>query len=92
MISIDEKTGIQALERIHPAHSVQPERIEYEYRRHGTQALIANFEVATGKIIAPTVQDTRTEADFVAHLQQTVALDPKEKWSHWFEQEIDDLK
>jgi hypothetical protein len=59
VISIDEKTGIQAMERIHPAHPMQPgqpERIEYEYRRHGTQALIANFEVATGKIIAPTVQ------------------------------------
>lgn len=83
VISLDEKTGIQALERIHPAHPMQPgqpERVEYEYRRHGTQALIANFEVATGKVIAPTVQDTRTETDFVAHVQQTVDTDSEGQW------------
>jgi len=41
---------------------------EFEYARHGTQCLIANFEVATGKILSPTIQPTRTEADFVAHI------------------------
>lgn len=83
LISIDEKTGIQALERIHPAHPAKPgqvERVEFEYQRHGTQALIANFEVATGKVICPTVQDTRTETDFLAHLQQTVKHDPQGTW------------
>jgi len=83
LISVDEKTGIQALERIHPtqpAKSGQVERVEFEYERHGTQALIANFEVATGKVIFPTVQETRTEADFLAHVQQTVKSDPQGKW------------
>jgi transposase len=56
------------------------ERVEYNYDRHGTQALIANFEVATGKIVSPTVEDTRTEVDFLLHLQQTVKNDPDGKW------------
>lgn len=83
VISTDEKTGIQALERLHPTRPMapgQPEAQEFEYVRHGTQALIANFEVATGRIIAPTVGDTRTEADFVQHLQATVATDPEGEW------------
>lgn len=56
------------------------ERIEFEYIRHGTQCLIANFEVATGKVIAPSIGATRTEADFVTHIQQTVGCDPKGAW------------
>ena len=83
MISVDEKTGIQALERIHPDHAMSQGKLElheFEYTRHGTQALIANFEVATGKVISPTLGDTRTEEDFVAHIQATVATDPEAKW------------
>jgi transposase len=83
LISVDEKTGIQAIERDYPtqpAEAGQVERVEYNYDRHGTQALIANFEVATGKIISPTVEDTRTEVDFLLHLQQTVNNDPSGKW------------
>ncbi len=56
------------------------ERREFEYVRHGTQCLIANFEVATGQVIAPTVSHTRTEADFVAHIANTVATDPDGRW------------
>lgn len=81
--STDEKTGIQALEPIHPTLPTRPglvERREFEYVRHGTQCLIANFEVATGQVIAPTVGSTRTEEDFTAHIAQTVATDPKGKW------------
>lgn len=83
VVSTDEKTGIQALERIHPTRPMQPgkpEAAEFEYRRHGTQALIANFEVATGQVICPSIGDTRTEADFVAHIQATVATDPGGEW------------
>jgi transposase len=83
VISVDEKTGIQALERIHPTHPAKPgqvERVEFEYQRHGTQALIANFEVATGKVIFPSIQETRTEADFLAHIQQLVESDPEAQW------------
>jgi hypothetical protein len=82
-ISTDEMTGIQALERIAPTRPMQPGRCalrEFEYKRNGTQCLIGNFEVSTGEVIAPTVQLTRTEADFAAHIQQTVATDPEAGW------------
>jgi transposase len=56
------------------------ERREFEYSRHGTQVLIANFEVATGKLVAPSVGPTRTEADFLAHISQTLSMDPQGEW------------
>lgn len=83
VVSTDEKTGIQALERLTPARTMQPtvvERLEFEYERHGTQCLIANLEVATGQVIAPSIGQTRTEADFLAHIQQTVVTDPTGVW------------
>lgn len=81
--SIDEMTGIQALERAHPTLPMKPsreERQEFEYIRHGTQCLIANFEVATGEVISPTIGDTRTEADFAAHLEALIRQDPEGEW------------
>ena len=81
--STDEMTGIQALERLHPTLPMQPghvEREEFEYHRHGTQSLIANLDVATGQIIAPSIGPTRTEADFAAHLTQTLQTDPHAAW------------
>lgn len=83
LISLDEMTGIQALERIAPTKPVQvdrPERREFEYKRHGTLSLIANLEVATGQIISPSVLPTRTEADLVAHIERTIATDPQAQW------------
>jgi len=65
-VSIDEKTGIQALERIAPGLPMVPgkvERREFEYRRHGTQALIAAFDVTTGKVQG-VVGNRRSEKDF----------------------------
>jgi DDE superfamily endonuclease len=53
---------------------------EFEYRRHGTQCLIANLDVATGQIIAPSVGPTRTEADVAAHIAQTIPPDPEAAW------------
>ncbi len=82
-MSADEKTGIQALEREHPTLPMKPglvERREFEYIRHGTQALIANFEVATGKLVSPSIGTTRTEADFLAHISQTMSIDPDGEW------------
>ena len=64
MVSCDELTAIQALERTAPTQSMQSgqvERREYEYVRHGTLSLIANFEVATGNVIASSLGPTRTE-------------------------------
>jgi transposase len=83
VMSTDEKTGIQALERAAPTLPMKPglvERPEYEYIRHGTQCLIANFNVATGEIIAPSIGATRTEEDFAAHIAQTIATDPEAPW------------
>ncbi len=83
LVSSDKKTGIQALERLAPTLPMKPgwvERREFEYIRHGTQCLTANFEIATGRVIAPAIADTRTEADFVAHIAQTVTEDPQGTW------------
>lgn len=83
LVSTDEKTGIQALEHKHPALPMKPgliERREYEYIRHGTLALIANFEVATGRVISSSLGPTRTEEDFATHIAQTIATDPDGQW------------
>jgi len=72
-------TGIQALERCAPDQTMRPgqrERQEFEYIRHGTQTLIASFDVATGRIAKGTVGETRSEADFLTHLQSVIATDP----------------
>lgn len=82
-VSCDEKTGMQALERSQATKSMKPgliERREYEYKRDGTLTLIANFEVATGQVIAPSLGPTRTEEDFVQHLRTTVDCDPQAQW------------
>jgi hypothetical protein len=83
VVSTDEMTGIQALERAAPTLPARPgqvERREFEYVRHGTQTLIANWDVVVGRIVAPTVGPTRTEADFAAHIAQTLATDPEAEW------------
>lgn len=84
VISNDEKTGIQALEREHKTHPCgpdgKPQRVEHNYIRHGTVCLIANFDVPTGQVIAPTIGPTRTEEDYVNHIMQTVETDPEGKW------------
>lgn len=83
MISCDEKTSIQALERKHPTLPMQVgmvERREFEYIRHGTRCLIVGMDVASGQILAPMVSETRTEQDFAAYITQTLDTDPKAGW------------
>jgi transposase len=83
VVSCDEMTAIQALERAAPTIAMQPghvERREFEYIRHGTLSLIANFKVASGQVLAPSLGPTRTEEDMAAHVRQTVASDPAAKW------------
>jgi transposase len=83
IMSTDEKTGMQALERLHPTLPMVRglvERVEFEYVRHGTQTLIANFDVCTGAIVSPTIGDTRTEPDFAAHIDATIDTDPDKRW------------
>jgi hypothetical protein len=82
-VSVDEMTGIQALERnakTKPMKPGLPARPEFEYTRHGTLCLIGNWHVVLGQMIAPTIGPTRTEEDFCRHIQQTVATEPKAGW------------
>jgi hypothetical protein len=77
-LSTDELTGVQALERKHPGLPMAPgkvERREFEYIRHGTLSFILSRDVVTGEVVAPQAGPTRTEADFLAHLQAVVATD-----------------
>jgi transposase len=83
LVSTDEKTGIQALERLYPDIPPGPGRVqlrEFEYIRHGTTCLTANLKIWCGWIVAATLGPTRTEADFMAHVEQTVATDPDAGW------------
>src|SRR5215510_8508233 len=80
VLSTDEMTGIQALERKHPTRLMEPgqeERREFEYIRRGTVTLIANFDVAQGTVVMPSMGPTRTEEDFVSHIARTIASDPE---------------
>jgi hypothetical protein len=82
-MSVDEKTGIQALGREAPTKPMEPgkpERIEYNYDRHGTLCLFGNLNVATGKIVAPKLQATRTSEDFADNIDAIIATDPKAEW------------
>jgi transposase len=84
VVSTDELTGVQALERKHPDLPMRPGQVtrrEFEYTRHGTQSFIVNFEVAKGRVGQVSSGPTRTEADFQAHIQRTVEADPTvRKW------------
>ena len=76
-------TGIQALERIAPGLPMVPgkvERREFEYRRHGTQTLIAAFDVATGTVEG-MIGNTRTENDFARFLRSLLSgVAPNTRW------------
>jgi hypothetical protein len=79
-VSTDEMTGVQALERKHPGLPLAPghvQRREFEYERHGTRSFILSRDVVTGKLLAPFCGPTRTEEDFLAHVQAVVATDPQ---------------
>ena len=70
---------MQALERKHPNLPLaqgKVERREFEYIRHGTSSFILSRDVVSGLIVAPWCGPTRTEADFLAHIQGVVASDP----------------
>jgi len=79
VVSSDELSGVQALERKHPGLPMRPgkvERREYEYIRHGTQIFTVNLDVATGQVGTISYGSTRNEADFVNHIKRTVEADP----------------
>jgi transposase len=82
-VSLDEMTGIQALERSAPGLPLRPgavERREFEYIRHGTQTLIAGFDVATGEVVG-RLGEHRGESDFAAFLEDLLdSADPDVQW------------
>jgi transposase len=84
VVSIDELTGVQALERKHPDLPTRPGKVarrEFEYIRHGTQSFIFSFDVAVGEVVTTSAGDTRTEADVLQHVQRMVAEAPlAHKW------------
>ena len=82
-VSIDEKTGIQALERDAPTKPMIPgyvEKREYNYERHGTTCLFGNLNVATGEMIAPMLHITRKEKDFGRNIENILATDSNAGW------------
>ena len=57
------------------------ERQKFEYIRHGTQTLIANFDVISGEILLPTLSKHRKESDLLLHCKQLIASDDSaKKW------------
>ncbi len=84
--STDEMTGVQALERKHPDLPLQPgrvERCEFEYIRQGTLAFMFNFDVVAGRLVACTASPTRTEQDFLHHIQSRVEAEPQTSQWHF---------
>ncbi len=84
-ISVDEMTGIQALERIAPDLPMspgKPQAIEFEYKRHGTQTLLGGLNVATGEVQA-LCGDTRTEDDFVRFIKYLIEENPEYTTYHF---------
>ena len=83
VVSTDEMTGVQALEHRYPDKLPLPgqdAKMEFEYIRHGTTSLIGLFDVATGKIFPPYLNETRNEADFCGAVKQTVETAPDKSW------------
>ncbi len=78
VLSIDEKTGMQALERRFPDRPPapgRPRRREFEYTRHGTQSLLCAFEVHRGRVVGQC-GPTRTAADLVRFMEDLTVLYP----------------
>src|SRR5262245_57480957 len=81
---VDEKTAIQALDRLDPVLPLSPGRAErhgFEYFRHGTLSLYAAFDTRTGAVLGKTA-DRHTSAEFVAFLQGLVAHPPPRRALH----------
>lgn len=81
---VDEKTAIQALDRLDPVLPLSPGRAErhgFEYYRHGTLSLYAALDTKTGKVIGKTAQ-RHTSGEFVAFLNKVVAQCPARQEIH----------
>ena len=84
MFCVDEKTAIQALDRLVPVLPLSPGRLErhgFEYYRHGTLSLYAAFNTKTGEVLGKTAP-RHTSAEFVAFLTNVCTQQPKRKEIH----------
>lgn len=84
VLSVDEKTQIQALDRTQPMLPLKPGQIErrtHDYKRHGTRSLYAAFDVATGKVLGRVTRRHRAK-EFLAFLQQIDSATPSEQDLH----------
>jgi len=82
-VSVDEMTSLQANERRADTKLPKPGQTakeEFQYTRHGTVCLTANWDVVQGQIIAPTFSKTRDNEDFARHIVGTIAIDPTAGW------------
>ena len=81
---VDEKSAIQALDRLDPVLPLSPGRAErhgFEYFRHGTLSLYAALETKSGQVIASTAS-RHTSQEFVRFAQEVVATQPSDKEIH----------
>ena len=81
---IDEKTAIQALDRLDPVLPLSPGRAErhgFEYYRHGTLSLYAALNTRTGEVVGHTAA-RHTSAEFVGFLQTVVETQPRRREMH----------
>src|SRR6202795_5002242 len=81
---VDEKTAIQALDRLDPVLPLSPGRLErhgFEYYRHGTLSLYAALNTRSGEVIGKTAAH-HTSQEFVAFLAEVVANQPRGKAIH----------
>lgn len=79
VLCVDEKPGIQALDRTQPLLPLRAKKIRSwtnEYVRHGTQTLLAALEIATGKVVAH-IRDRRTTVDFLSFMDEVVKSYPQ---------------
>lgn len=81
---VDEKSAIQALDRLDPVLPLSPGRAEshgFEYFRHGTLSLYAALETQSGEILGKTAK-RHTSSEFVNFLEEIVASQPTGKAIH----------
>src|SRR6201993_1590939 len=84
VFAVDEKSAIQALDRLDPVLPLSPGRAErhgFEYYRHGTLSLYAALNTRTGEVLGKTAE-RHTSAEFVAFLTDLVVNQPRRKEIH----------
>jgi len=78
VLCVDEKSGMQAVERKRSLSSNGTVRLDYEYKRHGTQSLIAGFEPGSGKVFGHCGK-TRKKEDIMCFMEEVAIHYPNQK-------------